>query len=399
MIFQTWTEGLENSWKSARRLVTPSAALVLVAVVWGLTYPVTGKLVQHVSPQLLLFFRFGLAFLLLLPSIVRARPDLSMLLTGAALGVVQYLEFSSLAAGLALTPPGRAAFLVSLSVVLIGVAEPLCDRRAPPPATLATVLVTALGLALVTLPFGTPVGHASSSTGVWLCLACAACTTAQVVLTGRVMRSPHRTPVPPGMLVGVQLGTVALLSGLAVTWTGGWTALNWPHLGSVITFGLLSGVAFLAVFATVLALLAQTWAQGRVSASRVAVIYALEPVVAVLVGAGLMGERFSALQLGGTLCVLCGLLRSEWPVDDKERALNRAQDLSGQAAQKVADNNGPVDCEETIAPAEPKATLRESGQKNRGGRWTAEGSRHASLAVDPGETCPSCERRDTPQCS
>ncbi|GGJ78638.1 membrane protein [Deinococcus aquiradiocola] len=315
MNVQTWTAWLKAPWQSARRLVTPPAALVLVAVVWGLTYPVTGRLVRHVSPQLLLCLRFGLAFLLLFPGVVRARPSLSVLLTGAALGVVQYLEFSTLAAGLALTPPGRAAFLVSLSVVLIGVAEPLCDRRAPPPATLVAVLVTALGLLLVTVPSGASAGDTRSAAGVWLCLACAACTTAQVVLTGRVMRRPHRNPVPPGVLVGAQLGTVALLSGLAVTWTGGWTVLALPRLGAPVALGLLGGVVLLAVFATVLALLAQTWAQGQVCASRVAVIYALEPVVAVLVGAGLMGERFGALQVMGALCVLCGLVCSEWPGD------------------------------------------------------------------------------------
>jgi len=288
--------------------------LTLVAVTWGLTYPVTSTLLTHLPVQILLGLRFGLAAVILLPFMLRARLSWPMLAGAALLGVVEYLEFTSLAAGLAQTPPGRAAFLVSMSVVLISVADAVGGRGRLNARTLGAVLLTVIGLVLVTLngtTFRALIYGVQFSLGEFLCVACAVFTAAQVVLTGTLSRrnfSGRRIPLLA--LVGVQFMVVAILSLGWGTATHGWDRVTltgtafWPVVG---------GTVFLALLATVLALVSQTWAQRRVSASRVALIYSLEPLVAAAVSAGLLGERFAAPQLAGAALILVAVLFSEWP--------------------------------------------------------------------------------------
>jgi drug/metabolite transporter (DMT)-like permease len=66
-----------------------------------------------------------------------------------------------------------------------------------------------------------------------------------------------------------------------------------------------------AVFATALAFALQTWAQQYTTATRTALIFALEPVFALAVAVVAGGERLTlAAVLGGSL-ILAGILAVE----------------------------------------------------------------------------------------
>jgi drug/metabolite transporter (DMT)-like permease len=72
-------------------------------------------------------------------------------------------------------------------------------------------------------------------------------------------------------------------------------------------------VAYLGTVCTVLAFLAWTWAQGRMSAVHGAILLALEPVFAALFAAWLLRERLGPRGLSGGLLVLAGIVVSEAP--------------------------------------------------------------------------------------
>lgn len=57
--------------------------------------------------------------------------------------------------------------------------------------------------------------------------------------------------------------------------------------------------------------LVMNWAQRQVDPSQAAIIYAGEPVWAALFGR-IAGERLPALALFGGLCVVIGVILSEW---------------------------------------------------------------------------------------
>ena len=65
------------------------------------------------------------------------------------------------------------------------------------------------------------------------------------------------------------------------------------------------------IFASALGYLVQAWAQQRTSATRTALIFALEPVFAGIFGYALAGDRLGALGWAGCAVILAGIAVAE----------------------------------------------------------------------------------------
>jgi drug/metabolite transporter (DMT)-like permease len=77
---------------------------------------------------------------------------------------------------------------------------------------------------------------------------------------------------------------------------------GWTVWGALLVTG---------VFASALAYLIQVWAQRRMSASRIALVFSLETVFAGLFGYALAGDRLGALGWGGCAAILAGIVLAE----------------------------------------------------------------------------------------
>jgi drug/metabolite transporter (DMT)-like permease len=67
----------------------------------------------------------------------------------------------------------------------------------------------------------------------------------------------------------------------------------------------------MALVATVVTFLFQTWAQQRMPATHAAILFALEPVFTAIFAAIFLGERMSGGDWVGAILVLAGILVSE----------------------------------------------------------------------------------------
>ena len=65
------------------------------------------------------------------------------------------------------------------------------------------------------------------------------------------------------------------------------------------------------IFASALGFLVQTWAQRRISASRTAIAFAMEPVFAGIFGFWLAGDRLGAIGWAGCALIMAGILVAE----------------------------------------------------------------------------------------
>src|SRR5262249_36101100 len=140
------------------------------------------------------------------------------------------------------------------------------------------VLVSSAGLAMLA---GV---HGGSVSGELLVLGGAAVYSLQIVLMGR--------DAPPYDALRVTLAAMA--AAFAVLLVIAAPQLEVPHGWTVWGALLVTGV-----FASALAFLVQTWAQRRTSATRTALVFALEPVWAAIFGFALAGDRLGALGWGG----------------------------------------------------------------------------------------------------
>ena len=72
-----------------------------------------------------------------------------------------------------------------------------------------------------------------------------------------------------------------------------------------------SALLVTGIFASALGFLVQTWAQRRISASRTAIAFAMEPVFAGIFGFWLAGDRLGVLGWSGCAVIMAGILVAE----------------------------------------------------------------------------------------
>ncbi|MEN9342685.1 MAG: hypothetical protein RIR24_272 [Actinomycetota bacterium] len=246
--------------------------------------------------------RFTLAVLVMIvirPSVLKLlRRD--MLAVGAPLGVILGGGYITQTIALQETTAAITGFLTGLYVVLTPLFAWLAFRQKVARKVWAGVALATAGLALISIN-----GVSIELGQIWGVI-CAILFAAHIVGLGKW--SPGRDAYA---LTVVQLAVAGL-----VCWIG---AIGDGYQAPP-TDDVWFAVVFTAVLATALAFLVQTWAQGIMDASRVAIILTSEVVFAAAISVA-VGQEVLTLKtlLGGALMVTAMLL-VEWP-SRRSRAL------------------------------------------------------------------------------
>ena len=271
-------------------------ALVLAALLYGITFPLVKDALDDITPFAYLVGRFSIATLLVAPSVVIAmRPpspavDRRLLLgVGTIAGLLLFGGYAAQTVGLQYTSPSTSAFVTGLYVLMTPLVEAVVRRRAPSLPVALGVVIATVGLYLLTgasLDLGR---------GEWLTLACAFLFACHIVYLGAYVRR-----IPPAPFTGMQLAVVAVLCvpPTAVDGVGTVTALA------------VFAVAFTGLACSAIALPLQVWGQRRIPPSRAALILLAEPVFAGI-ASWIAGERLDGVQLLGAAVILAGIAVSE----------------------------------------------------------------------------------------
>lgn len=289
-----------------RRQLRADLVLLLVTAIWGTTFVVVKDAVTRTPVFTFLAIRFALAAAAMLPLLrwpwlmSRLAPSSpgnplprSPLGPGALLGFFLFASYGFQTSGLQATTPAKAAFITGLSVVFVPLLGALFWRRLPPPAALLGVLLATAGLALLSLQ-----ADLSVNRGDLLVLGCAVALALHILTTG--VFAPRSDPL---RLTGVQLLTVALLSGLV--------ALLWERPLTPPSPSVWFAAIFTGLLASTFAFGAQTVAQRFTSATHTALIFVSEPVFAALFSYALGREVLTARAWLGCGLILAGMLTAE----------------------------------------------------------------------------------------
>jgi drug/metabolite transporter (DMT)-like permease len=269
-------------------------ALIAVTAVWGITF-------VQVKDALALYPLFAfLTVRFLIAAVVLAVPAAGRLgglgrrgwVAGASLGLLLALGYALQTAGLERTTVSSAGFITGLYVVFTPLLGFVLFRTRVGAAVWVGVALAVAGLALLSgVGAGDPAGDL-------LVLAGSAAYSLQIALMERY--APRYDPV-----AFTQAEMLAAFAGFAVVAVAlgqvevprGWTV--W---GALLVTG---------VFASALAFLVQTWAQRRISASRTAIAFAMEPVFAGIFGFWLAGDRLGVVGWSGCALIMSGILVAE----------------------------------------------------------------------------------------
>jgi drug/metabolite transporter (DMT)-like permease len=280
--------------------------LLAVTAVWGVTFVQVKDAVAIYPLFAFLAVRFAIAGVTLAPAAVgRLRGSVG---AGTVLGLLLAAGYALQTAGLQRTTVSAAGFVTGLYVVLTPVLALVLFRVRTGPAVWVGVALATAGLALLS---GVQAG---SPTGDLLVLAGAAAFALQIVLMERW--APRYDVVgltQVEMLAACGAFLVVALALRDLPLPRGWTV--W---GALLVTG---------VFASALAFLVQTWVQRRTSATRVAVVFAMEPVFAGLFGYLLAGDRLGWLGWAGCAVILGGIAVAEPAAGDVLRRFAQRSSL------------------------------------------------------------------------
>ena len=283
-----------------------TAALILVTAVWGVTFVQVKDAVELYPLLAFLAVRYLIATASLAPVAVRRLRTLGRegLVAGGFLGILVAVGIGLQTAGLERTTVTNTGFITGLYVLFTPLLA-LALFRTPIPRQ----LWLAVGLALVGLAMlsGVPEG---SATGDLLVLVSTVAQALQIVM---VEKYANRFDVFALTFVQVAAAGVAFL---AIAGAAG--DLSIPRGTTVWAALLVTGL-----FAVAFALVVQVWAQRRVSATRIAVIFSLETVFAGLFGYLLAGDRLGALGFAGCAVIFSGILIAEPAAESTLRRLVR----------------------------------------------------------------------------
>lgn len=287
-----------DKFRAPRRSFTANLMLLMTAFLWGVSLVSVKVALGEVGPFTFLSARFWLAFaVLVVPFFNRLRRGgRSLWRAGGVLGAALFAAYALQTVGLRTTTAGRAGFLTGLFVVLVPLLSALVLRRPPALNVWGAALLAVLGVALLSLPI-----DRSLAFGDGLMLLCALMVAIHILLVDRQVRRHD-----PLALGAIQIGVVALFSGLAALLTE-----PLPVRFSPAVWG---AILFTALPATALALLLQVAAQRRTPPHQAALLLTLEPVFATLTAFLFLGERLNGRGLAGCGLILIAMLVAEAPI-------------------------------------------------------------------------------------
>lgn len=279
-------------------------ALITVALLWSGTFLLIKRALPWCDPVTFVTVRFALATL---AAAIVWHSKLSQLRHtivwrhGLVLGVTYAVGFYLQTWGLLHTTIARSAFFTGTFVVFVPLLQRIVWRRHPTAREWWGVALGLMGIAFLSSPESGSLNRGDVAT-----------------LIGTLIWSYYMgylsyagverlSVIGTGALVVLQCGVTAVLGGIIHTLTSvvghdlssslGYLRLSW-------TADVIIALLYTSLFASVLATYVQTRVQPGISAVRAALIFAMEPVFATLLGVIAHGEHLHLSEVIGALMIV-----------------------------------------------------------------------------------------------
>ena len=289
-------------------------SLLFVAAIWGTTFSLLRESLRVIHPVELMAIRFSLAAIVLVAVYGRRLWPIrrQWLLDGSWLGLWLAAGYLTQVIGLATITAARSAFITSTYIIFTPFLAIPLGAGGPGIGDLIGVALAFGGISM----FSSDAGFALRAGELWT-LGCALCFGIQIVITNIVAKKSD-----PVVLSIVQIVVGALIGWACVVGRGGFqTPLEKVPWGVLI---------YLAVVATAVVILIQTWALARTTPVKAALIFSTEPIFAAIFAVAFFGEAMSGREvLGGAMIILAVIVTETWRPIAARLAARRGSSASG----------------------------------------------------------------------
>jgi drug/metabolite transporter (DMT)-like permease len=271
--------------------------LLLVTVVWGMTFPVLKVATGVLSGVEITTLRFCIAALCMLP-FVRGI-SLAAWRDGFWLGALALFSMAAQAYGLQFIASNRSAFLTSLNVLMVPLLGLLLGAR-PGWLIFVAAAMACLGIGMMSYDGE---AHLVADAATLLAALAYAVYTMGMSARARLHKAVHLASAQVWCMAAMGLVWMLLDSGPA-------RVLSLPE---AVNLEVLLGLLFLGALASAAAFFLQAMAQTHVSAEQAAIIYAMEPVFAAIFGWIYLTEVMTPMAQVGALVVVVAVVLSQRP--------------------------------------------------------------------------------------
>ena len=271
--------------------------LLSVAIAWGVTFLMVQDAINTTPVYAFLFFRFAIASVLMFFIAYKYLNEINKktILYGIILGLFLFSAFATQTFGLAYTKSSIVAFITGLNVIVVPFLAYFIFKDYISKNVLIATVIAVVGLYLLTMSGALTIGK-----GELLTLICAFLFALQIIFTGKFSKE-----VNVFLLVLFQLITVAILSLIFSL------SLDDVTFNLTYDYVFFKAVLITAVFATVYAFLIQTYMQQFTTATKTAIIFAMEPVSASVFAYISVGEVLTNIQLTGAILIVFATVVAE----------------------------------------------------------------------------------------
>ncbi len=281
--------------KSNKHSIGAKFALFGATLIWGSSFLLVKTSMDVIKPHILLAFRFTIAVILLCLIFHKRLKIINKeyLIKGCILGTLIFIAYSLQTIGITDTTPGKNAFLTAIYCVLVPFFFWPIAKKRPDGYNIVAAFITILGIGLVSLNSDLSIGMGDALTmvsGIFYALhmvAVAKFTGDQDVI----------------LLTILQFAYAALYS-----WIIG---MIFEEIPTTLDFASVSGILYLAVFATAVALLLQNVGQKYTHPAPAAIIMSLESVFGVLFSVIFYHEIITAKLFIGFCLIFFAVILSE----------------------------------------------------------------------------------------
>ena len=288
---------------SARLSLAVLAAFAGIYIIWGTTYLAIAFAVHAMPPFISGVARFALAGGLMYAWLRARNPHpfagvnitmmalAGVLLSGVGNGFVLWAQQGGIPSGIA------ALFVAAVPVIVLILDWAFFSKRAPTKQALFGIAVAVAGVVTIVMHTRTLSGSAQPLYIVAMFVA----TTGWSIGTLLQKRAAH-----PGTVLSFTCGQMlfgAAFQLLMSIVTGDWSQFD----PSSISWQGVVAILYLVVFGSIVALNCYLWLLTRVPAPKVATYALVNPVVALILGAAVLGEHVTPLAIVAAVLVLVGV--------------------------------------------------------------------------------------------
>ena len=270
------------------------AILLSVAVIWGWGF-IAGKIaLETASPQWILFFRFSIAAICILALFFKQikNADKACVRWGILIGLLQFAALFVQLFALQYTITAKQSFLAATYVLFTPFAARILYRKKILPKNYIASLLALAGIAFLSLR-----GSAEIKIGDFITLGFALLFSAQIVIVGNLPEKCETIPI-----TFYQTLASAVFAGIAAFCTGIPNELFSIHSWT--------GIVYLGVINTAVALGLQNFAQKYTSESHAALLLSLESVFGLLFSILYYGDILTLRMAIGCALIFAALLVS-----------------------------------------------------------------------------------------